>query len=322
MIATIKSERSPDITVPCRHTHRHPMNRLLLLLALAGLCACTTPRKRFERAIDNVVRGCDARIGIAIGLPGREAPLLRNDTLLPMMSIFKVPVALAVLDRAAAEAIPLTTRIAVGAEWLDRDTYSPMRDSLPEEGGTATLADLLRYSVSQSDNIACDLLIDFAGGIGAVNASLERRGLGEIRISATERDMHRTPELQRANTARPTAICRLFEGILRGEQLEPRHAELLRRLLEETSTGAAKLRAGVPRDAVLGHKTGSSDRDAAGRRIADNDAGYIILRDGRVCTIAVLVTSSAEEDATAAAAIAAISRLTCEYLIKTQHERP
>ena len=76
------------------------------------------------------------------------------------MSVFKFPVALAVLDRMQREGIPLTAADQPSRPTLLLPgTYSPMRDSLPESGGTLTLGQLLRYTVSESDNIACDILL-------------------------------------------------------------------------------------------------------------------------------------------------------------------
>ena len=43
----------------------------------------------------------------------------------------------------------------------------------------------------------------------------------------------------------------------------------------ETSTGTNKIKAVLPADVILGHKTGSSDRTKSGIKIGDNDAGII-----------------------------------------------
>lgn len=125
--------------------------------------------------------------------------------------------------------------------------------------------------------------------------------------------MHADPATQRLNTARPSAVVRLFGRLLRGDLLPEEETVLLRRLLETCATGADKLRAGLPAETTLGHKTGSSDR-IGGRRIADNDAGYFLLPDGRPCFIAVLVSDSGEEDATNAGIAAEAARTTYLYL--------
>ena len=49
--------------------------------------------------------------------------------------------------------ISLAEKIAIIPEWLVPDTHSPMRDSLPGNGGTLTIEQLLYYMVALSDNI-------------------------------------------------------------------------------------------------------------------------------------------------------------------------
>lgn len=278
-----------------------------LIFCLLLSIACSTTPPQLETCLDEIVSGCKAEIGIAIRTPNGET-VTRNDTLLPMMSVFKFPVALAVLDRMERQNISLTDTIRVGPEWLVPNTYSPMRDSLPAKGGALTLGRLLRYAVSQSDNIACDVLLQQVGGPAAVDAYIRSLGIEGVEITASEEEMHRSVANQRLNRARPSSVCALFDLFLQGTLLNEAHNAFLDRLLRETVTGANKLKAGVPAGTVIGHKTGSSDRTADGIRIADNDAGYVILPDGRRYCITVFVTESGEDDATNAAIAAAVSK--------------
>ena len=130
--------------------------------------------------------------------------------------------------------------------------------------------------------------------------------------------MHRDMANQRLNTARPSDISRLFERFLEGGLLSRPHTAFLRQLLLATTTGADKLRAGVDPPFALGHKTGSSDRTPEGLRIADNDAGYVVLPDGRRYCVTVLVTDSPADDAANAAVIAAISKRIYEHFTENQ----
>ena len=141
---------------------------------------------------------------------------------------------------------------------------------------------------------------------------LRGAGIGGFRIAASKRTMHRATENQRLNPAPPSAVCELFARLLRGGLLPAEYDALLRSALEEAPTGANKLRAGLPGNVRLGHKTGSSDRTAEGVRIADNDAGYVLLPDGRSYCVAVFVTDSRETDGTNAAIAAEISRAAYE----------
>ena len=152
-----------------------------------------------------------------------------------------------------------------------------------------------------------------AGGPEAVEAYVRSRGIGGIRIAASEEEMHRGIGNQRVNKARPSSVCTLFDLFLQGRLLKGEYNALLQRLLRGTTTGANKLKAGLPASTVIGHKTGSSDRTAEGIRIADNDVGYVVLPDGRRYCIAVFVTESEENDATNAAIAASASRAAYEY---------
>lgn len=283
------------------------------LFCCALLCAaCGADRRTLPEAIDRILTGRDAVVGVAVVTPEGDL-IVRNDSPLPTASVFKFPAAVAVLRHLEAHGIPLSHRIAIPPERLDTATYSPLRDSLPPSGGALTLRELLRHSVSLSDNIACDLLLDFIGGPAAADSCIRALGIDGIRIDADERTMHLAPESRAFNRARPSAVCTLFARLLRGELLDAEHTAFLSHLLETAATGSYKLRAGLPRGTRLGHKTGHSDRTADGVRIAENDAGYVRLPDGRTCCIAVFVCESRESDAVNAAIAAEISAATYDY---------
>ena len=75
---------------------------------------------------------------------------------------------------------------------------------------------------------------------------------------------------------------------------------------------------------TLGHKTGTSDRDALGRAIGTNDVGFVLLPDGRRYVIAVFVKDSHESDEANEALIADISRIVYEHYAggeKTLHPK-
>ena len=77
----------------------------------------------------------------------------------------------------------------------------------------------------------------------------------------------------------------------------------------ETSTGKDKIKAGLPDNIVLGHKTGSSDRLDDGTKIGDNDTGVIYLPNGKLCFLAIFIKDSRESDQTNTQIIADIARI-------------
>jgi beta-lactamase class A len=66
---------------------------------------------------------------------------------------------------------------------------------------------------------------------------------------------------------------------------------LLIKLMEETPLGQKRIKAGIPADATVAHKTGGH-RTLAGVNIATNDAGIISLPGGNHIILVVFVKGS------------------------------
>lgn len=94
-----------------------------------------------------------------------------------MMSTFKFPLALAVLERLDKQGLPLETELFISKPDLHPDTYSPLREARPEGNFKITIGELLKYSVALSDNNACDILIDYLGGTSAL------QNMSAVRVS-------------------------------------------------------------------------------------------------------------------------------------------
>ena len=293
------------------------MKRFFLLLLLAGAAGTlwfVTPHG-LERDLCRAVRGVDAEVGIAVVREGRVIASVGGDRPMPAMSTFKFPLALAVATRLDSLGLPLSTQLEVTGDDLWPDTWSPLREVCPA-GGEFTVAELLAYSVAQSDNNVCDLLFRFLGGPETVSRYVARLGVGETEIVADEETMHRHTDNQYLNRTTPLAAVRLLERFRRGELLPDEYGDFLERTMFATTTGPDKLRGLLPAGVAVAHKTGSSDRTASGVKIADNDIGFVRLPDGREYSIAVFVMDSREDDRTNAAVIARISRLVYDYAIR------
>lgn len=164
------------------------------------------------------------------------------------------------------------------------------------------------------NNNACDILFRYMGGTDVVDSYIRTLGITDFKIEATEEDMHKSFKHQYLNWTTPLAAVRVLEKF-RTETLfrDSAYKEFLERIMVETVTGRDKLKAGLPPEVILGHKTGSSDRDESGIKAGDNDLGFVCLPDGGQYSIAVFVKDSGEDDKTNAALIAAISQKIYEY---------
>ena len=129
-------------------------------------------------------------------------------------------------------------------------------------------------------------------------------------LSETEDDMHSSFEAVYRNWSTPSAMVRLLRTADEKELFSNKELkDFLWQTMIDTETGANKLKGMLPAQTMVGHKTGSSDRNADGMKTADNDAGLVILPDGRKYYIAAFVMDSYETDKDNADIIARISRM-------------
>ena len=117
------------------------------------------------------------------------------------------------------------------------------------------------------------------------------------------------------NWTKPSAAVLLLETFLQNPMFDKSQKLFLERAMADANTGKDKLKAGLPNDVLLGHKTGSSDRNEYGIKVADNDMGFVVLPNGQYYTIAVFVMNSQESDKTNARLIANISKIVYNYFV-------
>ena len=209
--------------------------------------------------------------------------------------------------------IGLDSLIEVKSSQLKPDTYSPLRDEFPDQDITISLGELLKYTISKSDNNTCDILIEYVGGIDQVNEYVKSLGIKDCNLAATETLMHTSGDAY-LNWSTPEEVVRLLNIADKQPLFGTQYKDFLQAIMQETSTGKDKLKGQLPADVIVGHKTGSSDRTPEGIKIADNDAGFVILPNGQKYYIAVFVMESQETDADNAAIIASISQIVYDTL--------
>lgn len=291
---------------------------LVCMLLTSLFSACNTSKrnqqKELEQQIEQVLKDKKATVGVAVLANDTIIALHNNQIHFPLFSIFKFHVALAVLDKMDKEHVSLDSIIEIKAAQMLPNTYSPLRQKFPDQDFSISLGDLLKYSISLSDNNACDVLIDYAGGIDKVNSYIKSLGLKDFNLAANEDLMHRDVATQYQNWSTPEAAVRLLDIADKQTLFATGYKDFLWQILKETSTGTDKLKGQLPPDVIVGHKTGSSDRTPEGVKTADNDAGFIILPNGQKYYITVLVMESQETDQENAAIIARISKIVYDSL--------
>ena len=245
---------------------------------------------QLETQLKEAIKGKKAEIGIAVIIDGKDTITVNNDIPYPLMSVFKFHQALALADYMGKQRQSLETRLPIKKSDLKPDTYSPLRDKYPQGGIEMSIADLLKYTLQQSDNNACDILFDYQGGPDAVNKYIHSQGIRECAIAGTETAMHEDLNLCYENWTTPLAAAELVE-IFRKKPL-------------------------LDKKVTVGHKTGTGDLNAKGQQIGCNDIGFVLLPGGRTYSIAVFVKDSEENNQANSKIIADISRIVYEYVMQ------
>lgn len=288
------------------------VRRFVITSVLCICCMTAAAGKDLRGDIEKVIAGRQATIGVAL-MCGDTVITVNNSRKYPLMSVFKLHVAVTALRKMDAEDIPLDSTVLIRSEQLLENTYSPLRDRYPGQDIRISYRDIVGYTVSHSDNNTCDLLIGFSGGIDKVDSCIKSLGITDLNLTETEADMHEDIRNGYLNWSTPMAVVRLFEKIYSGEILSTEHSAFLERILLECSSGQNKLKAGLSGDVPVAHKTGHSDRLPDGTMIGDADAGAIYMPDGRKCYVSVLIMDSKETDEVNAGVMAEIAGIVYRY---------
>lgn len=255
----------------------------------------------------------DGRVGAAVALLGTgEAVALAGEERFPMQSVFKLPLAMTVLDAVDRGKLRLDQSIPVRpADFVSDRQHSPIRDQNPE-GVMLPLSELLRAAASGSDGTAADVLLGLVGGPDAVTAYVRGLGVSDLTVAVTEKDMGRDPETQYRNWATPLGAVALLRALDEGRGLSPDSRQHLLRLLAETPTGPNRIRGRLSAGTPVAHKTGSS-LTVDGVTAATNDIGIITLPDGQRVAVAVFVSGSPADDASRERVIANVARAAYDF---------
>lgn len=264
--------------------------------------------------IDKILEGKNTVTGVAVCTIGSTDTVSVNGSAhLPMQSVFKFHVALAVLDRVDAGVLALDQKIHLTKADLLPDTWSPIRDKYPNAEVSLTIGQLIEYTVAQSDNNGCDILLRLIGGTQATEGYLHRIGSTDVEIKASEEQMHAQWDVQYQNWTTPKSAVWLLSQFCAGKTLSAHSRDFLYGIMESTATGTKRLKGLLPTGTVVAHKTGSSDTNSAGITAATNDIGIVTLPDGSAYAIAVFVSDSSEDNTTNEAIIAEISQAAWQY---------
>lgn len=262
-------------------------------------------------------------VGIAVtDVTERWTAQVAGEEVFPQQSVSKLWVAFSVMQAIDRGQMSLQQPVLLTRD--DRSVfYQPITSRIRGPNGyPTTVYELLQHQLIMSDNAANDKLVALVGGGGAVTRTMAEKGLEGLGVGETERDMQtraagltwkpeygltwvwkaareELPESVRdaalaeylANPpdgAKPAAITQTLAALKRGELLSPNSTATMLDLMAQCRTGGSRLRAGLPSDWAIAHKTGTGP-DWRGASVGINDVGLITAPDGHTYAVAVMM---------------------------------
>lgn len=234
-------------------------NRRRLVLAAAALpflpsFVRATPAGDMHKAFQALEKELDGRLGVyAIDTgTGREFKY-RAEEAFAMCSTFKMVLSAAVLQRSLQDPALLGKRIRFGK--ADMVSHAPITEQHLDDG--MTVQELCAATVQYSDNPAANLLMKELGGPPAVTAYARSIGDTAFRLDRWETELNSAIPGDMRDTTTPQAMAQTLRKLALGDGLPAPQQKMLVDWLLGNTTGAARIRAGLPKEWKVGDKTGT-----------------------------------------------------------------
>jgi len=298
---------------------------------------------------DIIINTLEQRSGGVIGvgllhLESGDQYFYNRDSLFPMASTIKVPVAVQLLHRVEKGEISLSDMIEIKKSDIHPGGGIIVK-YFEDLGVSLSIQKLMEFMLIESDNSAADLCIKYAGGTSAINTRLQEIGLEGISVdrptyvalceylgiydisenkeyndSIVTRELKKLTKDQRIKATEdfennnkdcstPLAMLYLLKKIWNRDIINSENSAILLNTLKNCKTGNDRIRGLLPQETIVYHKTGTIGS-------ITNDVGIIQLsyNSGNLAIVvfikgAKIDTDSCEE------IIAEISRIFYDYYI-------
>lgn len=294
------------------------MKKIIFLLSFSAFSvqAFTQNKIELRKELNQIISTKNASIGVSIKEIETKDTLSINGNLnAPLMSVFKFHIALATLNLVDKGKLSLTQKIYIKKEDLHENTWSPIKEEYPDANMYLTLDQLLRYTVSHSDNNGCDILLRLIGGTKTVQKFINKQGIKDFTIKVNEDQMQTWDNLY-INTTTPLATTELLEKFYTEKVIKKETTKYLYQLMVECSRGITWMKAGLPEGTELAHRTGISGTNDNNLRVAMNDVGIVKLPDGNHLIISIYLKNITESKEDTEKIIADITKATWNYYTK------
>ncbi|MBC8950769.1 class A beta-lactamase [Xenorhabdus sp. TS4] len=201
-------------------------------------------------------KNANGRLGVVlIDISDHSTITYRANERFPLCSTSKLMAVSAILKKGETN-IHLLNQ-PVHYQRSDLVEYSPITEKHLKEG--MTLGELSAATLQYSDNTAMNLLLNQLNGPNEVTHFARTIGDNSFRLDRYEPELNTAIPGDERDTSTPQAMAKSLYNLVLGDTLATIQREQLAEWIKGNTTGGASIRAGVPKDWIVGDKTGRCD---------------------------------------------------------------
>lgn len=203
-------------------------------------------------SLEKMSAGYDGQVGIYIKDLNTDRVWEHNpDQLFTAASLIKVPIMVSIFEKIKRGELSLDTRLK-----LTRRDRAGGSGSLKwaRPGTVLTVMEIVFKMITESDNTATRMLIEYAG-MDYLQRTFGELGLINTRIYPEGMNLTSAP-VARENYTTAREMARLMERIYKGQVVDPEASEFMLDVLKHNNKSHSRLRKSLPIGWELGHKTG------------------------------------------------------------------
>ncbi len=249
--------------------------------------------------LENLAYNYSGHVGIYIkDLNSDKMWEYNPDRLFPSASLIKVPIMVAICEKIKRGEISLDTQIK-----LTRNDRAGGSGSLKwaRDGTSLSVMRIIYKMITESDNTATKMLIDYAG-IGYFQQAFSNLGLVYTKIYPEGLSLT-SSQVTRENYTTAREMATLMERIYKGEMVDRNLSEFMLDVLKHNKS-RSRLRKGLPIGWEIGHKTGLLRKSC-------HDVGVVFSPRGDY--IIAVLTSNVPDYSSAKGFISRVAKTTYEY---------
>ena len=298
-----------------RRNYRHYLTSIFLICLAVTVwvlqAKAAEPQKLIGEQISMIEKRHGGRLGIAALNTATGMRIeYRSAERFAMCSTFKFILVAAVLKQVDEKKISLDRGIPyTTADLLD---WAPITKKHVSDGAM-TVERLCAAAIEYSDNTAANLLLDLLGWPKAVTAYARSLGDSVTRLDRNEPSLNDNLPNDDRDTTSPSSMVETMNKVLSGHALSPSSRKILENYLLANTTGANRLRAGIPSDWRVGDKTGTGSNGAV------NDIAVMWPPDRSPIFVAVYYSGSPSPNSDREAVLAEVGKLIAIEFNKRSH---